>query len=123
MAMQKKVQMTAELYRADQLTTTEQDIEQVNQLIELGKRAMEERFFIIPRTLPQNLFGPSPLASFFGRALIAYTKADCALFNAGIFLGSLDKGWVTKEELTHTFAASDKSVHHHTRRCRVKRDL
>ncbi len=93
--------MTAKLYRADQLTTTEQDIKQVNQLIELGKQAMAERVFYNPTSLPQSLFGPSPLASFFGRALIAYTKADCALFNAGIFLGSLDKGWVTKESL-HT---------------------
>jgi len=93
--------MTAKLYRADQLITTEQDIQQVNQLIEFGKQAMAERVFYNPAPLPQNLFGPSPLASFFGRALIAYTKADCALFNAGIFLGSLDKGWVTKESL-HT---------------------
>ncbi len=93
--------MTAKLYRADQLITTEQDIQQVNQLIESGKQAMAERVFYNPTPLPQNLFGPSPLASFFGRALIAYTKADCALFNAGVFLGSLDKGWVTKESL-HT---------------------
>ena len=93
--------MTAQLYRADQLTTTEQDIQQVNQLIESGKRAMAEKVFYNATPLPQNLFGLSPLSSFFGRALIAYTKADCALFNAGIFLGSLDKGWVTKESL-HT---------------------
>lgn len=93
--------MTAQLYRSDQLTTTEQDIQQVNQLIELGKQSMAERVFYNPTPLPQNLFGSSPLASFFGRALIVYTKADCALFNAGIFLGSLDKGWVTRESL-HT---------------------
>lgn len=93
--------MTAKLYRSDQLTTTEQDIQQVNQLIESGKRAMEEKVFYNATPLPQNLFNPSPLASLFGRALIAYTQADCALFNAGIFLGSLDKGWVTKESL-HT---------------------
>jgi len=36
------------------------------------------------------------MSSFFGRALIDYTGADCAMFNAGIFLGSLEKGWVTK---------------------------
>ncbi len=93
--------MAAKLYRSDQLTTTEQDIQQVNALIASGKQAMAERVFYNPTTLPQNLFGSSPLASFFGRALIAYTKADCALFNTGIFLGSLDKGWVTKESL-HT---------------------
>lgn len=97
----KVVEMAAKLYRADQLTRTEDDVRQVTGLIESGKQAMKERVFYNPTALPQNLFGESPLASFFGRALIAYTKADCALFNAGIFLGSLDKGWVTKESL-HT---------------------
>lgn len=97
----KLVDMTAKVYRSNQLPTTEQDIQQVNALIESGKKAMAERVFYNPTALPQNLFGSSPLASFFGRALIAYTKADCAMFNAGIFLGSLDKGWVTKESL-HT---------------------
>ncbi|MFJ7935714.1 bifunctional metallophosphatase/5'-nucleotidase [Sporosarcina sp. NPDC096371] len=97
----KVMDMTAELYRSDQLTRTEEDIQQVNALIESGKQAMAEKVFYNSEPLPQNLFGPSPLASFFGRALIAYTQADCALFNAGIFLGGLEKGWVTRESL-HT---------------------
>ncbi len=100
-AVKKVVKMAAKLYRADQLIRTEEDVSQVTGLIESGKQAMQEKVYYNPTALPQNLFGVSPLASFFGRALIAYTKADCALFNAGIFLGSLDKGWVTKESL-HT---------------------
>lgn len=97
----RSVKTTAELYRADHLTSTEKDVQQVNEFVEMGKQLMTEKVFYNPAALQQNLFAESPLSSFFGRALIAYTQADCALFNAGIFLDSLDKGWVTKGHL-HT---------------------
>ncbi|WP_186672670.1 bifunctional UDP-sugar hydrolase/5'-nucleotidase [Sporosarcina sp. BP05] len=93
------LQMTAQLVRADSVKSNEEDIEKVNKLIQMGKQAMEEQVFYNPSHLSQNLFDGSPLSTFFGRALIAYSQADCAMFNAGIFLGSLDKGWVTKEDL------------------------
>ena len=89
----------AELVRADLVKRSEEDIAQSSHLIQLGKRAMEDKVFDNPSRLQQNLFEGSPLSSFFGRALIAYSQADCAMFNAGIFLGSLDKGWVTKGDL------------------------
>ncbi|NYF26174.1 bifunctional UDP-sugar hydrolase/5'-nucleotidase [Sporosarcina sp. JAI121] len=93
------LQLDAELFRADSVKSDDEDIEKINNLILAGKQAMEEQVFYNPSPLSQNLFENSPLSSFFGRALISYTKADCAMFNAGIFLGSLDKGWVTKEDL------------------------
>lgn len=93
------VKKEAELYRADLVKSNEEDIEKVNKLIENGKNAMGEQVFYNPSYLAQNLFEISPLSSFFGRALSAYTHADCVMFNAGIFLGSLDKGWVTKGDL------------------------
>ncbi len=93
------LQMGAELIRADSINSNEEDIEKVNDLIQMGKQAMEEQVFYNPSHLSQNLFEASPLSSFFGRALIAYSQADCAMFNAGIFLGSLEKGWVTKGDL------------------------
>jgi 5'-nucleotidase len=89
----------ATLYRSELLERTETDIQEINGYIESGKRAMEERVFFNPMPLSQNLFSDSPLSSFFGRALTAYTEAECAMFNAGIFLGSLEKGWVTKGDL------------------------
>lgn len=91
--------MEASVVRADQLKTTEEDRLILNKLIEVGKDAMRREVFYNPTPLPQNLFDQSPLASFFGRSLIAYTNADCAMFNAGIFLGSLDAGWITKQHL------------------------
>jgi 5'-nucleotidase len=93
------LQMDAELFRADSVKSNEEDIEKINNLNQLGKQAMEEQVFYNPSHLAQKLFEVSPLSSFFGRALIAYTQTDCAMFNAGILLGSLAKGWVTKGDL------------------------
>lgn len=89
----------AEVYPSESLPLHEPDIVQVNKLIAAGNEAMQEPVFYNPAPLKQNLFAPSPLSSFFGRALIDYTEADCAMFNAGIFLGSLSDGWVTKADL------------------------
>ncbi|MCG7346525.1 bifunctional metallophosphatase/5'-nucleotidase [Sporosarcina sp. ACRSL] len=90
------VEKKAEVVHVRELASAEEDIQEVNDLIQAGKDAMEEKVFYNPSHLKQQLFADSPLSSFFGRALIDYTEADCAMFNAGIFLGSLEKGWVTK---------------------------
>ncbi|HLR09908.1 MAG TPA: 5'-nucleotidase C-terminal domain-containing protein [Sporosarcina sp.] len=93
------VQQTATLVRSSDLPASREDKQYIQQQIEAGKVALLERVFYNENPLKQNLFGESELASFFGRALLHYTNADCALFNAGIFLGSLEEGWVTKEQL------------------------
>lgn len=89
----------ATLYPSETLPVDEEDIGNLETLMNTGKKAMGEKIFYNPSTLKQNLFAPSPLSDFLGRALIAYSGADCAMFNAGIFLGSLDSGWVTKETM------------------------
>lgn len=89
----------AELYRSASLPIAMKEKHAIETLIDEGKEALEEKMFYNPVDLKQNLFGQSALASYFGRALIDYTDADCALFNAGIFLGSLKKGWVTKADM------------------------
>lgn len=90
---------TAQLYRSENLPIMREDDEMIERKIQQGKQKLEEKVFYNPVELKQNLFGQSELASYFGRALIDYTNADCALFNAGIFLSSLKKGWVTKEDM------------------------
>lgn len=89
----------AQLYRSADLPVDDADIKQLNDFLDVGKKALDEKLFYNQTDLKQNLFAPSDLSSFFGRALIDYTGADCALFNAGIFLGSLDEGWVTKGDM------------------------
>lgn len=95
----KIIKKTAQLYRSENLPILPEDTEMIEAKIQQGKRALEEAVFYNPVELKQNLFGQSELASYFGRALIDYTNADCALFNAGIFLSSLKKGWVTKADI------------------------
>lgn len=97
--MKSIAEMKAMIHPATHLPNHPEDVSRVNKYIAAGKVAMEEPVFYNPEHLQQNLFSTSPLSSFFGRALIAYTNADCALFNAGIFLGSLSKGWITKADL------------------------
>lgn len=89
----------ARLYRSASLPAVKEDYDALEEIISKGKEALQEKVFYNPIDLKQNLFGQSELATFFGRALIDYTQADCALFNAGIFLGSLEKGWITKEDM------------------------
>ena len=89
----------ATVYPSERLPVNEEDVQRLEELMDTGKKAMEERIFYNPIPLKQNLFAPSPLSNFLGRALIAYSGADCVMFNAGIFLGSLASGWVTKETM------------------------
>ena len=47
--------MDAELIRADSVKRKAEDIEKVNNLIQMGKEAMEEQVFYNPSNLTQNL--------------------------------------------------------------------
>ncbi|MDW0113540.1 bifunctional UDP-sugar hydrolase/5'-nucleotidase [Sporosarcina saromensis] len=81
------------------LASGKDDVHEVNGLLNAGQIALDEKVFFIETPLKQQLFANSSLATFFGQALLAYTHADCAMFNAGIFLRSLEQGWVTKRHL------------------------
>lgn len=89
----------ATVVHVNDLASEEEDVREVNGLLKAGQSALEENVFYIEFSLKQQLFANSPLATFFGQALLDYTGADCAMFNAGIFLRSLEKGWVTKRHL------------------------
>lgn len=89
----------AEVIPADKLVTGADERNTIQKMIDEGIKELDEEVFVTPAILKQNLFGKSPLSGFFGKALLAYTKADCGLFNAGIFLGSLPAGTVTKRDL------------------------
>lgn len=87
------------MIHVNKMELLKEDVKAVNTLISAGNEAMEEKVFYNAEPLKQQLFKESSLSSFFGRAMIEYTDADCAMFNAGIFLSSLEKGWVTKRQL------------------------
>ena len=49
--------------------------------------------------LKKEWFKDSIFSNFFGDALMTYCNADCALFNAGLFLHDLPSGWVSSYDV------------------------
>ncbi len=93
------VNKNASLIPTDTLAVDKEDAKQFAMLLEAGKEAMEEKLFYNRTYLKHHLFAQGPLSSLFGRALMDFTNADCALFNTGIFLGSLKEGWITRKDI------------------------
>ncbi|ANU25878.1 bifunctional metallophosphatase/5'-nucleotidase [Planococcus versutus] len=65
-------------------------------LVEQGKLQMNELIFTSDKTLKAEWFKDSTLATLFGQALIDFSEADCALFNAGIFMEDMQQGAMTR---------------------------
>ena len=64
-----------------------------------GIAKMSNIAFYNPSTLKKEWFKESNLSHFFGKALLAFTKADCAMFPAGIFLKDLQHGPISARDL------------------------
>lgn len=65
-------------------------------LLEEGKSQLDEPIFWNSELLKAEWFKESKLANLFGEALIEFAQADCAIFNAGIFMADLPKGQTTR---------------------------
>ncbi|SDN99359.1 2',3'-cyclic-nucleotide 2'-phosphodiesterase/5'-or 3'-nucleotidase, 5'-nucleotidase family [Psychrobacillus sp. OK028] len=89
----------AELFRAESLPNPADAEEQ--QLIweNEGIAEMSRIVFYNPSALKKEWFMESDLSHFFGKALLSFTKADCAMFPAGIFLRDLQQGPITARDL------------------------
>lgn len=61
-----------------------------------GKTLLEETVFHNAEALKAEWFKDSELAHLFGKALIEFSQADCALFNAGLFMEDMPRGEVTR---------------------------
>ncbi|WP_102694205.1 bifunctional metallophosphatase/5'-nucleotidase [Rummeliibacillus pycnus] len=89
------VDKKTELYRTSDMTPI-LDEEQFNHiLIEKGKALLNHPVFEANHYLNKEWYHHSALSRFFAKGLLQFSKADCALFNAGIFLRDLPKGKVT----------------------------
>ena len=76
------------------------------QLFHLTKRAeimLSQEKITVPKTYTKEWFHDSPLAKLFAEAILEETGADCAMFNGGIFLNDLQKGYVSRYELHQIF--------------------
>ena len=65
-------------------------------LFEKGKSQLEQAIFYNDKELKAEWFKDSELADLFGQALMEFSEADCALFNAGIFVKGLPEGKATR---------------------------
>lgn len=64
-----------------------------------GIAKMSSVAFYNSSRLKKEWFKESDLSHFFGKALLAFTNANCAMFPAGIFLKDLPQGPITAREL------------------------
>lgn len=89
------VTMKEELIENGQLATVEGEDEFVYRLAKEGKELLNKPVLSMAKTYYKEWFHYSPLSDLFAESVFAYTDADCAMFNAGIFLDNLQKGHVS----------------------------
>ncbi|MDI7743979.1 bifunctional UDP-sugar hydrolase/5'-nucleotidase [Lysinibacillus fusiformis] len=68
-------------------------------LMQRGKELLQTPIFQTSKSYNKEWFHYSQLSSLFAEAVLDYTDADCAMFNAGIFLDSLKKGTITNYDI------------------------
>lgn len=71
----------------------------LNYLFEEGKTILDQPLFSTKSMLNREWFHYSRLSDFFANAILQESGADCALFNAGIFLDEMPKGNVSSYDL------------------------
>lgn len=71
----------------------------IDNLLERGKSLLNVPLFTTKSMLNREWFHYSRLSDFFAKAILEESGADCALFNAGIFLDDLPKGNVSAYDM------------------------
>jgi len=84
----------AELIEASALRSTDEAFN--NGLLEQGKAQLDELVFYNEKELKAEWFKDSRLAELFGEALLEFSGADCAIFNAGLFMEGMPLGEITR---------------------------
>ncbi len=95
----KIVSKEAKVYPTDELPVPEYASKLQSRWEYEGKAQLSHTVFNNPVKLEKEWFHESELAKFFGKGLLEYTGADCAMFPAGIFLKDLPEGPVTAGDL------------------------
>ena len=87
------------LYENALLPEIEGETAWVNELQKQAKVMLDQPIFTTTKTYHKEWFHHSQLSNLFAEALFDYTKADCALFNAGIFVENMKKGHVSAYDI------------------------
>lgn len=89
----------ATLYETKYLPSPDDEKLVVSSLQEKGKRILNTFLVDIPEDLHTQWFEPSPLPQMLCEAINEWCHSDCALINAGLLLGNLEKGGVTRFDI------------------------
>lgn len=91
----KIVSKKTELYRTSDLPPVDEEEQFELELFQKGKMLLSHPVFEADHYLNKEWYHHSALSRFFAKGLLQFSKADCAMFNAGIFLKDIPKGTVT----------------------------
>ncbi|WP_019413384.1 bifunctional UDP-sugar hydrolase/5'-nucleotidase [Paenisporosarcina sp. TG20] len=89
------IKKQALLYDINELYKQPNEKAFIKELEQIGKKNLKEIAFYQTKLLQKEWFKESPLSTYFGDALTSFCQADCALFNAGLFLTDLNAEAVT----------------------------
>lgn len=95
----RKISDKKEVVIENALLPEENEISFLEKLVDEGKKILQEPIFQTSKYYNKEWFHYSNLSHLFADALFDFTNADCAMFNAGIFLGPLSRGIVTKYDI------------------------
>lgn len=95
----KIIKKSEQLIELPMLPEVPNEIEFLSKLNDEAQSLLDEPLYQLHKTYTKEWFHYSPLSKLFADLMIAKTSADVALFNAGIFMDDLKKGYVTKAQL------------------------
>jgi len=89
----------ATLFETKYLPAPDDEALIVSTLQDKGKRILKTLLVDLPEELNTEWFEPSPLPQMLCEAINEWCHSDCALINAGLLLGNLEKGAVTRFDI------------------------
>ncbi|WP_445478244.1 bifunctional metallophosphatase/5'-nucleotidase [Lysinibacillus irui] len=101
--MRKIVEKKDTLIHNKDLPIVQNEQEMVQFFEDEGNRILNTPVFTTTKSYNKEWFHYSQLSDLFAHAILEKSGADCALFNAGIFLDGLPKGMVTALDLHRIF--------------------
>lgn len=87
------------LYENAELPELEGETEWLNNLYEKGKSFLDKPQCLLTKTYHKEWFHRSQISDLFAEAVLDYTQADCTMFNAGIFVDDLKKGYLSSYDM------------------------
>ncbi|WP_336045603.1 bifunctional metallophosphatase/5'-nucleotidase [Solibacillus ferritrahens] len=87
------------LYENALLPEVEDEGEWLIQLQKEAKLILDEPVFTLTKSYNKEWFHRSQLSNLFAECMYDYTKADCLMFNAGIFVDKLPKGQISTYDI------------------------